>query len=322
MNKFKLVSRRTYWLSIGASLIYGILMRAMMVWHWNGVAFTIMSNTFLFIVPMIMGYITIATMTQKSDKLLRALFLPWIPVIAGIIFTLIVAWEGSICAIFYVPMAMVMSSLGGFIAWMLGKSGQSKKMMMAMLVLPFMSQPLENMHSPKDQFKTVHSTVEIHADEAAVWNQIKSVPKISTSEMQDSWVHRIGFPRPLDAEIDKESVGGVRLARFERGLTFVETVTDWQENKTLAFNIDVDPKDIPPTALDEHVTIGGPYFDVLNGRYTLERKSKDKIILHLTSEFRLSTNFNWYADFWTERVMQRIQGDILSVVKKRAEQKI
>lgn len=320
MNIFKRISGKTYLLSILASVLYGVIMRGLMVWKWDGGAITIMSYTFLFIVPLVMGFITISTMNEKSTNILNGIFLPWIPVLLGMLFTLLVAWEGSICVIFYLPMAIVMASIGGFIAWACGKTGQSsKKMVMAVLALPFMTHPLEKMQNPADQFKQVHSTVEIAASEVAVWDQIKSVPKITNEEMENSWVHHIGFPRPLDAEIDREAVGGVRMARFERGLTFVETVTDWQDNQTLAFTIDIDPNDIPPTALDEHVTIGGPYFDVLKGRYTIEKISDQKILLHLTSEFRLTTTFNWYAAFWTELVMQRIQGDILSVVKKRAE---
>ena len=71
--------------------------------------------------------------------------------------------------------------------------------------------------------------------------------------------------------------------------------------------------------MDEHVTIGGPFFDVLDGSYRIEDHGDGKLTLHLESHFRLSTHFNSYAGIWTDLIMHQIQDDILSVVKKRVE---
>ena len=32
------------------------------------------------------------------------------------------------------------------------------------------------------------------------------------------------------------------------------------------------PNSIPPKALDEHIMVGGKYFDVLEGKYEIEKK--------------------------------------------------
>ncbi|HEY5030436.1 MAG TPA: hypothetical protein VIK39_18675, partial [Candidatus Angelobacter sp.] len=69
--------------------------------------------------------------------------------------------------------------------------------------------------------------------------------------------------------------------------------------------------------LDEHVRIGGPYFEVLRGEYRLEPVSKDVTRLHLSSQHRLSTDFNWYAHLWTDAVMSDLQKRILHVVRNR-----
>ena len=53
--------------------------------------------------------------------------------------------------------------------------------------------------------------------------------------MRETWAQRIGFPRPIEATLSYEGVGGVRHASFERGLMFVETVTDWEPEHRLAF---------------------------------------------------------------------------------------
>src|SRR6185436_9226852 len=97
-----------------------------------------------------------------------------------------------------------------------------------------------------------------------------------------SWVNRIGFPRPIEARLYGEGVGAVRHATFERGVLFIETITAWDEGSRLAFTIRADTTNIPPTTLDQHVTIGGRYFDVLDGEYRLEELPAGGTRIHLT----------------------------------------
>jgi hypothetical protein len=154
---------------------------------------------------------------------------------------------------------------------------------------------------------------------SVVWDQIKSVPEIRKDELQPSWSRRIGFPDPIAATLSHEGVGGVRQASFSGGVLFIETVDVWEPGHRLAFSIHPETAQIPNTTLDEHVTVGGPYFDVLRGEYRIEPLSNGKVRLHLTSWQRVSTDFNWYAHLWTDAVMSDLQKRILYVVQQRAE---
>ncbi len=87
----------------------------------------------------------------------------------------------------------------------------------------------------------------------------------------------MGFPRPIEAELDTIAVGGIRKAIFARGLYFTETVTRVEPNKILTFDIKADPNSIPPKALDEHVTVGGKYFNVLEGKYEIKQLQMTKL---------------------------------------------
>ncbi|MDP9050832.1 MAG: hypothetical protein M3O31_08935, partial [Acidobacteriota bacterium] len=169
------------------------------------------------------------------------------------------------------------------------------------------------------QTRTVSSEIRIHATPQTVWQNIERVPSISPTELRPTWTHRIGFPRPIEATLSYEGVGGVRHASFERGLLFIETVTAWVPDRRLAFTIKADTAHIPATTLDEHVTIGGHYFDVLDGEYSIEPLSNGDIVLHLTSHQRLTTDFNGYASLWTDAVMQNLQTSILGVIQHRCE---
>jgi hypothetical protein len=87
-----------------------------------------------------------------------------------------------------------------------------------------------------------------------------------------------------------EGVGGVRHASFERGVLFIETVDAWEPERRLAFSIHAQSDQIPPTTLDEHVPVGGPFFDGLRGEYTLEPLPNGATRLRLSSRRRISTD--------------------------------
>lgn len=278
---------------------------------------SVMSVGFLFGGPFAVGFLSIHYIERNNLSKSEAFFWPIVPLVFGSLATYILNMEGLICIVMFLPAAMIFAGLGGLCARQ--KKLKSKHSALALLALPFALQFAENNVNFSTQNHHVQNTIEIQGSATDVWTEIKSVKTIQSNELSDSWVHKIGFPRPLDAEIDKEAAGGIRTARFERGLVFIETVNEWLPNQKLSFRIDIEPKDIPPTALDEHVTIGGPYFDVLEGTYRIEDHGNGRIVLHLQSQFRLSTHFNFYSSLWTDLIMHQIQSDILGVIKKRVE---
>jgi hypothetical protein len=162
------------------------------------------------------------------------------------------------------------------------------------------------------------SAIDIAAPPDRVWPLIASVDSIRPEEERPALFIRLGFPRPISATLSHPGVGGVRTARFERGLVFTETVTDWQPGTRLSFTIHPNTDEIPPTTLDPHVTVGGPYFDVLTGTYELHPTATGTRLV-LRSRQRVSTRFNFYAGWWADRIMGSIQDNILAVHKLRAE---
>jgi uncharacterized protein YndB with AHSA1/START domain len=237
--------------------------------------------------------------------------------------TIVFHLEGLICVILWLPLVCFMSSHGGLLAGFLRDrptSDSTKRYCVAFIaLLPFVAGPLESLRERETEIRTAHTSIEIAASPAQVWRQIRSVPRITEAEHGPSWSHRLGFPRPTEAVLEGTGVGSIRYARFEGDVLFVEKVTEWEENKRLSFSIEADTKNIPPTTFDEHVTIGGPYFDVLHGSYWIEARGPDRVVLHLASDQRLSTGFNFYSQWWTVWLMNDLQSYILRIIKARAE---
>ena len=312
--------------SVAAGAMYGIVSRMLFSGSGgSGESLVVMSCSFVFLVPVAIGFLTL---TLAPDRLLdhRAyrVLSPWLASLLSVMGVWVTGWEGTICIAMMLPVMLPLSNLGGLIAYRMRRRPRMRGRVYAagvlsILLLPYVAGPVEGGIPPAMRLRTVERTIRIHAAPGEVWRQIVRVPRIRPEEYGTSLVHRIGFPRPVQATLSHDGVGGVRRASFERGVVFVETVTAWEPDRLLAFTIHADPETIPPGALDEHVTVGGEYFDVLDGTYRIEPAGPRDVVLHLSSTHRLSTRFNLYASLWSDLVMRQIQANILQVVKRRAE---
>ena len=275
--------------------------------------FGAMTLCFLFIVPLVMGYLTVYPVSRPTWTF--RLVAPWVPIFISVLVAGLVGWEGSICIVMGLPLLMILGSIGGAIG---ARAGSRTGAMIAAL-LPFALSPVERLLPLPTSIRTVETEIAISATPAAVWSQIIEVPAIKPAEQRPALFTRIGFPRPISATLSHHGVGGIRQARFEGGVLFLETITDWDNERLLRFTIRPETDSIPVTTLDQHVVVGGPYFDVLTGTYRIEPVDSTGVILHLTSELRVSTPFNFYSGPWADAIMRSIQRNILAVVRHRAE---
>lgn len=281
----------------------------------------VMGVAFLFFVPFAMGFA--CTRWAPVKGLGSALLLSLVPGFLLVVATVALRWEGSICVVIATPPLAAMSMLGGALGFR-QRTESKRNSTLPALVLPLLIAPIEGRIDLPQAPRVVASSIEIDASPAVVWEHVERVPAIAPHELEPSLASRMGFPAPVEATLDREGVGGVRRATFEGGVLFLETITEWDEPRVLSFSIDAQTETIPPTTLDEHVTIGGPFFDVLQGTYRIEplepaADGRPRVRLHLESRLRVSTHLNVYANPWADAIMKSIQDQILSVLKNRCE---
>ncbi len=307
-------------LALGVGLFYSLMMRFVLGENFinaNG----LLSIAFLVLTPVALGAITAHYNPTASSwqRLGQALLVTLLFIITTFLFNL----EGLICLIIIGPLFAVLSILGsvlyGLIARRRAVKNRSTLVAAAFALLPFIAVPLENQFNNPDDFRQVENTILINAPAAVVWQHIIRVAPIQARDLGHSVIDDIGFPRPVAATLTREGVGGVRHATFERGVEFIETVDEWVPLQRLSFSIVPNTATIPPTTFDEHVIVGGRFFDVLRGTYELQPAGPGRTRLVLHSRQRLSTHLNWYAGLWTRFVMSEIQGRILTVLKRRCE---
>lgn len=315
--------RRLHLGAAGVAILYGLGARLFFgtkAWG-DGVErlFVVMSIAFIFVVPFAIGFIASYLSRQRTP--FGALGFGVLPALTALGLALLLAFEGLICVFLWLPLYVVLSALGGLTAWgvlqVMGERGRSG-VLGVVAVLPLGVGVGEHALPRGDESRHVATSVVVEAGAEDVWKEIVEVPAIRPEEHGFAWSHLIGFPRPLAATSDGRGVGSLREASFERGVVFLERVTAYDEGRLLSFSIHADVDSIPARALDEHVTVGGPFFDVLQGTYRLEQRD-GKTVLHLSSDHRLSTRFNGYAGLWTDFIMRDTQRYILRIVASRAE---
>jgi hypothetical protein len=308
--------------SVTLGTCYGLIFRFSDRIHFFGTSpreTMLMTLAFLVAGPFAIGYITIHFASQQGVRpWWQWVLAPWLPVLLVGLVTFLFRVEGLICIVFAMPLALLLASAGGVAAGLVGR--RKTRAVLSVACLPILLAPVESRLPSPEAHRMVENQIAIHAAPATVWRNIERVPAIDARELKATWAHAIGFPRPVEATLSHEGVGGVRHASFERGLLFIETVNEWEPERRLGFSIHADTAHIPLTTLDEHVTVGGRYFDVLRGEYRIEPVEGGGVILHLESEQRLSTDFNGYAGLWTEAVMSSLQESILEVIRKRCEE--
>lgn len=313
-------------IAIAIGLLYGLLTRL----SWGYEPFqqflgTPVSGSYLFLTPFVLGLLVAIVgmaIAPTTNIPVWGVGMPFLAILVGTFAAIITELEAIFCVVVAFPILMAMAIFGGTLGAVLMRSLGKKRTYFycpGFLLLPFLVAPLEQLLDIPPAYLTITDSIEVEAQPETIWDEIASVPEIHPEEIRNSWIYRLGFPKPKAATLDHHGMGGRRIATFEREVSFFEIIETWDPPRSLSFSIEADPAFIPANAFDEHIIVGGRFYDVLEGTYRIEQLSENKCRLHLTSSHRLGSNFNGYAGWWSKVIMTEIQTTILEVVAKRAE---
>lgn len=271
--------------------------------------------SFLFLIPFVMGLI----IAWYQDSIKASAFLALLAV-SGL-FAVSILWqqESILYALMAFPAYIVMATTGSITGRYLFSGKERPFLLLAFVLAPFISASIEQYFGAGEAIYAQHTTININASEQRVWEHIVKVEAIAETANKNALSRLAGIPQPLKARFDTIAVGGRRMAIFDRGLIFTEKITAAVPGKTLAFTIKADTGSTPLSALEKHVIIDGKYFEVLKGKYELEKVNNQQVKLHLTTNYRISTHFNFYCGWWARLIMEHIQKSILQVVKQSSE---
>ncbi len=308
---------KTLLIGIGLGVIYAFITMLIVQSSHKTV-----SIGYVFVLPLILGALPVILSTKAQLKnYLTYLLAPWVSVLTFFYLSFITGFEGIICLVIIVGPFIVIGSLGAFIYRFIklqSHEDNSKKLYISLAIL-LLVLGVESLTTPIDYYGTVSTSVIINSSKEAVWANIKNVKSINENEIKPHFIHQIGIPKPINGELDFEGIGATRSITWEKGLKFKEVITKWDEGNRFEYNIVINPNDIPPNTLDEHVMIGGRYFDAIKGRYVIEEINENTIKLTLASTYRITSTVNFYGKYWADFIFADFHQMILEVVKGRSE---
>ncbi len=280
------------------------------------------SIAYIFVLPVVLGAIPVLFSTKEQLEAYKTWLLwPWLITFTFFVLSFVAGFEGLICLVIIVGPFLLLGTLGAFIFRLvrLKSEGNGNKLYLS-LMLPMVVLWIEANMQATDQVYSVSTSIEINAPKSRVWENVKNVRDIQPDEIKPHFVHLIGVPKPLNGELDQEGVNGVRHITWEKGIKFAEKITGWEDGSGFMYDINVDQSSVPPTTLDEHVMIGGRYFDVLKGSYHIEKIDAGRSKVTLTCTYRVTTNLNFYSKAWADFILDDFNNMILEVIKGRSEQ--
>lgn len=307
---------------IVVGMVYGLLLRVIFSGNLvEGIEpLGVMTAAFVLFVPIAIGAITV----YVAEKIERKSFLfyffgPWLSITLVAIGAAITQLEGSICIAIAMPLFLVLGSASGVamgvVCRLLKKPARTVQ---SIAILPFLFSISELGRSPPADFHEVKRSVLISSTPDVVWHHINFPIGINPAELEGGFAYRIGIPFPVEARTLTSGVGGKRHLIWQRGISFDEEITAWEENRHIAWKYIFNQDSFPPGSMDEHVVIGGQYFNLVDTSYTLSPEN-GKTRLEITVKFTVSTTFNWYATPWATFLITDTANAILHFYKNRSE---
>jgi hypothetical protein len=185
---------------------------------------------------------------------------------------------------------------------------------MGLGILPFLLAPLEHGEPLPARVRSIERTLAVSAPPEKIWQQIMHAQDIRPEELERAWIFRIGVPLPL-AGTKQDSARRVTMGKR---VYFDEVIADSTENRYVRWTYRFYKDSFPPGALDDHVVIGGQYFDVVDTAYTLV-PSGDQTKVSVQVRYRVSTRFNWYAEPVADLLLGNMAEVNLDFYRRRSE---
>jgi hypothetical protein len=307
------------WLPFAAGVAAGIVLR-LVFWGRPGSPFATMTGSFIYLAPVLVGAVTVYV-AERSERRSWRYYL-WAPFLANVLFvlgTLLIMIEGLICAIVIVPLFSVMGCLGGLLMGAVCRlTNWPRRTLYSLWALPLLVGAVEAQIPVAERIRAVERTIVIQAPAERIWREIHAAKDIQPWELQRAWLFRIGVPLPHEG-VSRE-VAGERLRTISMGkqVRFDQVVTDWRENRLVRWQHRYQDDSFPAYALDDHVRLGGHYFDIHSTGYELRPLARGTE-LRVRMEYRVSTSFNWYADRVAMLLLENFEHVLLDFYRRRSE---
>jgi hypothetical protein len=243
-------------------------------------------------------------------------------VVMAILLMIAFAFEGLICILMMLPLALPVVVLGSMLGYFIvcsdlgGKRDLIKLILFLFALLPTMA-GAEHISTPEPLRFTCETSVVINAPPEAVWKRVVS---FSDLDPPDDWLFRSGVAYPIRARIEGTGVGAVRHCEFSTG-AFVEPIVLWDEPRLLRFAVTSCPP--PMREWNPFFDIHPPHLDgfliAKQGEFLLTPFPGGKTHLKGSTLYQHGLWPASYWRLWSDPIIHRIHDRVLRHIKALAE---
>lgn len=289
----------------------------------GGSAWSPMVAAFIFGAPLLVSVVTVYLAERVRRRSWGYYFVA--PLLANLLFvigTLLLVIEGWICAIVIVPMFAILGGLGGLLMGCICRmTNWPRPALYCAGALPLVLAFAAPLVPTPSTIGAIERTIVVEAPAAVVWQSLNDIRDIRGEEMDDALALRIGVPQPISGLTEDSAVGRVRTSRWGKEVYFDEIIVDWEPGHYLRWTYRFHPDSFPRRALDDHVVIGGHYFDLLDTSYMLEPLEGGATTrLSSRTRYKIATQFNFYASWVAQILVGNLNEVGLRLYKSRSEQ--
>jgi hypothetical protein len=306
-----------HWWPLLAGVAAGLVLRLTFSGK-PGDPYAAMMGAFIYICPLVVGAVTVYVAERRKRRSWAYYF--WAPALANVLFvagTLVIMVEGLICAVVIVPLFAVLGGIAGVVMGAICRVTKwPRQVLLSIGIAPLLLGALESQFPLPVQIDSVERSILVDATPEDLWRQIMNADNIQRAELDHAWIFRIGVPLPL-AGMARD--GTVRRVTMAKNVYFDEIITESREYQFVRWVYRFHEDSFPPYALDEHVVIGGHYFDLLDTSYSLI-PTGERTELKVRMRYRVSTQFNWYANPVARLLLGNMAEANLNFYRTRSEQ--
>lgn len=306
------------WWPIVAGALTGMALR-LAFYGDPGEPWSAMMGSFIFLAPAAVTAVTTFVAERIEQRALGYHVVAGM--LANVLFilgTLIILVEGLICAIVILPLFAAIGALGGLIMWGVFRiTGWPKRIAGCVVVLPLIAGAIEPPAGQPEVVRHIERTLTIDAPREVVWTQLANVRDIRPEEVGDTVAFQIGVPPPVSALTEQHDGKRVRRVSMGKQVYFDQEEVERRELEYIRWVQRFYPDSFPSGSFDQHVVMGGDYFDIHDVSYTLVPEG-DSTRLTIAMHYRVSTRFNWYADGVARTVLGNLEEALLQVYASRA----
>ena len=309
------------WWPFGAGVLAGIVLRTAIFAKASG-PFATMAMGFVYFAPAVVAAVTVYAAERREPRSWS--YYAWAGGLANVLFvlgSLVILIEGVICALLIIPLFAFIGALAGLLMGAVCRVGRwTRQALYSVSLLPLAVAAIDPQLPAEPEPLWIERTQVIRASPHDIWNQLENARDIQPGEVGRAWMYRIGSPLPTEGVTERQGGTIVRHVRMGRGVRFDQVAVDWQPGKLVRWKYRFSEDSFPPGSLDDHVRIGGEYFDLQETTYTLSPAGDGATALSIRMQYRVNTQFNWYAKPIANFLIGNFCDVILDFYARRAEQ--